>query len=221
MPDYIADSSLYSDQNINEHGLNKSISHKQLFSKSETSNTDLKITTSEGDIVKLSAKSFYNFKSLLYDKKGQVYSDAGTITNHKSYREMTLSSGKSFTFSVTGNLNSEELNDIGKVIGQIDSIMDDMENGNMGNALEKALNMGGYDTVTKFSANLSIKKSYSMVSESIKNKIADVEDNLMKQIKEPVEQIIDHHFKNLLAKKNNNNDQIKSFLEQLQQHLFA
>ncbi|MCK5542146.1 MAG: hypothetical protein KAI40_05600 [Desulfobacterales bacterium] len=219
MSNHLADLSSYTDQNtnhnINENELNKSMMlQKRMLSKSEDVSTDLTIKTSEGDIVKLSTKSFYDFKSLLYDKKGQVYSDAGTITNRASYRAMTLKSGESFTFSVSGNLNAEELKDIEKILGQIDNIIYDMKNGDMGNALEKALGMGGYDTVSGFSADLSVKKSYSMISEKIQNKIADLKDDFMKKAKEPIEQLLNHHFKDLLKKQDN---PINAFLAQLQQ----
>ena len=101
MSNHLADLSSYTDQNtnhnINENELNKSMMlQKRMLSKSEDVSTDLTIKTSEGDIVKLSTKSFYDFKSLLYDKKGQVYSHAGTITNRASYRAMTLKSGERF-----------------------------------------------------------------------------------------------------------------------------
>ena len=222
MHDHLTDLSSYSDhnvnQNINDNELNKSMMQKRMFSKSENVSTDLTIKTSEGDIVKLSTQSFYDFRSLLYDKKGQVYSDAGTITNRISYREMTLKSGESFTFSVSGHLNAEELKDIEKIVRQIDNIIHDMKKGDMGNAIKKALNMGRYDTISGFSADLSVTKSYSMISEKIQNKIAEIEDDLMKKAKQPIEQLIKHHFKDLLKEQTKKLDPISAFLELLQLH---
>ena len=220
MSNHLADLSSYPDQNmnqnINDNELNKSMMlQKSILSKSENSSANLTITTSEGDIVKLSAQSYYDFKSLLYDRKGQVYSDAGTITNQTSYREMTLESGQNFTFSVEGHLNAEELDDVEKIIGQIDNILHHMEKGDMDKALKKALTMGGYDTVSRFSADLSVKKSYSMIAEKIQNSISAAEENMMKRIKKPVQQLIDHHFKNLLEEQGN---PFKTFLEQLGLH---
>ncbi|MCK5312423.1 MAG: hypothetical protein KAJ62_09940 [Desulfobacteraceae bacterium] len=222
MQDHLTDLSSYSDQNINqninENVLNKSMMQKRLLCRSEDVSTDLTIKTSEGDIVKLSTNSFYDFKSLLYDKRGQIYSDAGTITNQTTYREMTLKSGQSFTFSVSGNLNAEEMKDIKKIIGQIDNIVHHMKKGNMDKAIKKALKMGGYDTVSKFSADLSVKKSFSMISETIQNSIGAVEEKLMKKIKKPVNQLLNHHFKDLLKRQDKQLDPISAFLEQLQQH---
>ena len=221
MHDHLTDLPSYSDknvnQNLNENELGKSMMQKRMLSKSENVSTDLTIKTSEGDIVKISTNSFYDFKSLLYDKKGQVYSDAGTITNKISYREMTLNSGESFTFSVSGNLNAAELKDIEKIVRQIDNIIHDMKKGDMGNAIKKALKMDGYDTISGFSADLSVKQSYSMISQ-IQNSIADIKDDLMKKAKEPIEQLINYHFKDLLEKQDKRVDPIKAFLEQLQQH---
>ncbi len=223
MSNHLADLSSYIDQsinqNINDNELNKSMMlQRSMLSKSENSSANLTITTSEGDIVKLSSQSYYDFKSLLYDKKGQVYSDAGTITNQTSYREMTLKSGQSFTFSVEGHLNEQELNDVEKIVGQIDNILHHMEKGDMDNALKKALKMGGYDTVSGFSADLSVKKSYSMIAEKIQSSVSTAEENMMKRIKEPVQQLIDHHFKNLLKEQSRNLDPVKAFLEQLELH---
>ncbi len=186
MSDHLTDLSSYFDhitnQNIeNGNEQSNSIMQKRMLSRSEDINTNLTIKTAQGDIVQLSTNSFYDFKSLLYDKKGQVYSDAGLITNRESYRQMTLASGESFTFSVEGHLNAQELNDVEKIVRQIDNIIFDMKKGDMGNALKKALDMGGYDSISKFSANLSVKKSYSMVTEKIQNRIADVKDDLVKK----------------------------------------
>ncbi|MCK5099551.1 MAG: hypothetical protein KAR45_15695 [Desulfobacteraceae bacterium] len=221
MHDHLTDLSSYSDknvnQNLNENELGKSMMQKRMLSKSENVSTDLTIKTSEGDIVKLSTNSFYDFKSLLYDKKGQVYSDAGTITNKISYREMTLNSGESFTFSVSGNLNAAELKDIEKIVRQIDNIIHDMKKGDMGNAIKKALKMDGHDTISGFSADLSVKQSYSMISQ-IQNSINEIEDDLIKRAKQPIEQLINYHFNDLLEKQDKRVDPIKAFLEQLQQH---
>lgn len=223
MYNQLTDLSSYSDhnsnhninQNINENELGRSMMYKRMLSKSENVSTDLTIKTSEGDIVKISAQSFYDFKSLLYNKKGQVYSDAGTITNQTSYREMTLASGESFTFSVAGHLNAEELKDIEKIVKQIDNIIHDMKKGDMGNAIEKALNMGGYNTISGFSADLSVKQSYSMISQ-IQNKIADIDKDLLKRIKKPVEQLFAHYFQDMLEKQDKKLAPINAFLEQLQ-----
>jgi hypothetical protein len=225
MYNQLTDLSSYSDQtinhsispNTNESELGKSIMHKRMLSKSENISTSLTIKTAEGDIVQLSTNSFYDFKSLLYNRKGQIYSNAGIITNQENYRQMTLTSGESFTFSVKGHLNAEELNDIEKIVKQIDHIIYDMKQGDMDNAIKKALNMGGYDTISGFSADLSVKQSYSMISQ-IQNKIADIEENLLKRIKEPVEQLFAHHFQDLSGKQDKRLDPINIFLEQLQQH---
>ncbi len=222
MSDHLTDLSSYFDQNIspssNENESSNSIMQKRMLSQSENVNTNLTIKTAQGDIVRLSTNSFYDFKSLLYDKKGQVYSDAGLITNRESYRQMTLTAGESFTFSVKGHLNAEELDDIEIIVQQIDTIVSDMKKGDMGNAIEKALDMGGYDTISSFSANLSVKKSYSMITEKIQKRIADIEDDLIKKAKEPITQLIHHHFKEVLDKQEKSSNPINAFLEQLQQH---
>jgi hypothetical protein len=217
MTDHIADPSYNSDQNISQNIYDNEL-NKNILTKSENVSTDLTIKTSEGDIVKLSTQSFYDFKSLLYDQRGRVYSDAGTITNQISYREMTLESGESFTFSVEGNLNEQELDDIKKIVGQIDSIVHHMKNNNMDKALEKALTMGNFDTVSSFTADLNVKRSYSMISETVQNKIAQTEDNLRKNLKKPIRQLVDHHFKNLLKEHEKIADPFSAFLEQLRQH---
>ncbi len=238
-----ADLSSYLDnntsQNVQDQALSKSMMHRKMLSVSEDVNTDLTIKTSEGDIVKLSTTSFYAFKSLLYDKKGRIYSDAGMITNRETYRQMTLASGENFTFSVAGDLNEQELNDIKKIVKQIDFIINDMKQGDMDNAVEKALSMGGYDTVSGFSADLSVKQSYSMVSETMiqekkyipemnllekadklaekmRKKLDNMEETLLKRAQQPIDQLFGHHFKNFWDNQDKRLNPINAFLEQLQ-----
>ncbi len=54
-----------------------------------------------------------------------------------------------------------------------------------------------------------------MIAEKIQNSISAAEENMMKRIKKPVQQLIDHHFKNLLEEQGN---PFKTFLEQLGLH---
>ncbi len=80
----------------------------------------------------------------------------------QNQREITLTSGESFSFSVTGNLNEKELVDIENIVKGIDGIISEMARGNMNDAVKKALSMGHYDTVSMYLANISYRKSYAI-----------------------------------------------------------
>lgn len=134
---------------------------REALQASESKNLELSLTTKEGDTVTLSTDSFMDFASLSYDKNGKISNGYETASAALSYREMTLTSGSQFTFSVQGSLSEDELDDIENIVNTLDEVMYDMSTGEMGEAMAKALEMGeGYDTVSEFSADLSYSSSY-------------------------------------------------------------
>ncbi|MFO7748752.1 MAG: hypothetical protein R6V54_01530 [Desulfobacteraceae bacterium] len=130
-------------------------------SSSFSKNVDLAIKTREGDIVTLNASSFSDFEAFSYDEKGRVGSGSQAQSSAVSHRSMSLSSGSSFSFSVQGELSEEELDDIQSILKTIDKIVADMGADNMDEAFETARSMGGYDTVSRFTADLETTRSYT------------------------------------------------------------
>lgn len=135
---------------------------QQSLSLSRTENVDLAIKTRDGDIVTLKLNSFSELESFSYDSKGKVNSENSEVSSTLSHRSMSLNSGSSFTFSVQGDLSREELDDIEEIVKTIDDIVADMASNNMDEAVETALGMGGYETVSQFTADLRTTSSYRM-----------------------------------------------------------
>lgn len=131
------------------------------ISAEESLNAGLTIQTKEGDIVTLSANSYAKLDAYSYNSKGVVQTEDGRAVVKQNYREMTLASGESFSFSVIGDLSEEELEDIEAIVEDIDEIIDEMAQGDMDDAVALALGMGGYESVSAFSADISYERSYS------------------------------------------------------------
>lgn len=137
---------------------------EQSVKYNENLDTDLVLETKEGDKVTLSTNSYSRLDAYLYDSKGMVQTKDGTALYSESIREITLSSGQSFSFSVEGNLSEAELEDIESLLQGLDDVIYEMKQGDMFGAVDEALEMGGYDSVSSFEANISYQQSYQMSS---------------------------------------------------------
>jgi hypothetical protein len=138
---------------------------KQSFSAYESLDAGLTIKTNEGDLVTLSSNTFSKLDTSLYNSKGVLQTDAGKVMVTQNQRQITLASGESFTFSVEGNLSEEELKDVEAIVKGIDEVISEMAEGDMEDAVDAALSMGGYDSIAAYSADITYEKSYSMASE--------------------------------------------------------
>ena len=125
---------------------------------------DLSLKTREGDLVTINATSFSELEAFAYDQTGQMVNGGASSTSRFSSRTMTLETGSSFTFSVNGDLSDQELDDIEQLLGGLDRVLGKMASGDMDGAVETALGMTGYDTVSSFSADLSMEKSYTVAT---------------------------------------------------------
>ncbi|MCP4671789.1 MAG: hypothetical protein GY857_10850 [Desulfobacula sp.] len=138
---------------------------KQSISAYESLDAGLTIETKEGDLVTLTSSSYTQLDAHMYDSRGIVQTESGRAMVTQNTREITLVSGESFSFSVVGDLNEAELADIESIVKSIDEIIDEMVQGDMDGAVDRALSMGGYDTVSMYAADLSHAKSYQMTSQ--------------------------------------------------------
>lgn len=130
----------------------------------ENQSTDLVLETKEGDKVTLSANNFSHLDAYTYDSMGVVRTESGEAAYAMSLSEITLASGKSFTFSVEGELSEEELADIGSLLKGLDGVITEMVQGDMDEAFSKAMELGTYDSVSSYEANLSYEMSYERMS---------------------------------------------------------
>ncbi len=136
------------------------------MSARESMDAGLTIKTKEGDIVTLTSNTFAQLDSFQYNSRGVLNTDTGTAMVSQNHREVSLTTGERFSFSVVGDLSDEELLDIEAIVKGIDGIISEMAEGDMNGAVDKALSMGGYDSVSMYSADITHKKSYEMVSQT-------------------------------------------------------
>jgi len=165
---------------------------KQSLNTYESLDAGLTIRTKEGDLVTLSTSSFSQVDSYMYNAKGMVRSESGTAVGIQNHREITLSTGESFSFTVVGDLNEEELADIEAIVKGIDDIIVEMTEGDMEEAVTLALSMGSYESVSQYSANITHKTSYEMRSEELYSTMPELpepsivdEDSIFPIIEEP------------------------------------
>ena len=125
----------------------------------------LTIKTKEGDRITLTSTAYSELDAFMYNSKGVLLTPSGKTINTQNQREITLVSGERFSFTVEGDLNEEELLDIENIVKGIDEIISEMTEGDMDGAIQKALSMGDYDTISMYSADISHKKYYSVRSE--------------------------------------------------------
>ncbi|MFH1153246.1 MAG: hypothetical protein V1793_05475 [Pseudomonadota bacterium] len=134
---------------------------QQSIEASVSQSVNLTLMTREGDKVTLSSNAVADLQAMTYDRTGKLQGPDTQGAYSMNYRSMTLSSGSQFTFSVSGNLSPEELDDIGSILGSLDEIMGQMTGGNMDKALAAAMAMDGYATVSRFEADLNLSSSVS------------------------------------------------------------
>lgn len=196
---------------------------QRAVSAREQLNAGLTIQTREGDLVTLNASSYNQFDAYSYDRQGVVKTQDGQAMVQQSYREITLASGEAFSFSVSGHLNEEELEDIESIVQDIDQIIEEMTQGDMDDAVAIALEMGGYDEVSSFSADIAYERSYSAavqteavrggleqpeslempeniddpqtggLMDKIAQRLGEMDEKPLDQIRNPIDNLFDHH----------------------------
>jgi len=141
-------------------------SRKQSVNAYASLNTGLTIKTREGDIVTLSSNSFSQLDAFEYNSRGEIRTDSASARASQHTREITLTTGERFSFSVQGDLNEQELADIEAIVKGVDSIAAEVAQGDMDEAFEKAMSMGNYSSVSMYSAEISHQRSYSVSEET-------------------------------------------------------
>jgi hypothetical protein len=139
---------------------------KQAVTATESLKAGLTIQTKEGDIVTLASNSYAQLDAFMYNSQGVLQTADGTVAASVSQRQVTLATGESFSFSVIGDLSEEELADIEDIVKGIDGIIAEMAQGDMAEAVEKAMAMGTYDTVSMYAADISYEKNVAAVVET-------------------------------------------------------
>ncbi len=120
--------------------------------------TGVTIQTREGDVVTLSAGSSAAFTSSEYNSQGIIQAENGTSRAGYHQRTVSLHTSESFSFGVQGDLNEQELADIDAIIQGIDGIIGQMATGNMDEAFSLARDMGGFDSISMYAADISLEQ---------------------------------------------------------------
>lgn len=147
-------------QGFQDAGLSARSERRELSSY-QRMDAGLTIKTREGDIVTLSTSRFSQLNAHEYTSQGTMTSKNGQASARYHERQIELASGESFSFSVQGDLNEQELADIENIISGIDGIIYEMAEGDMDEAVARALSMESYDSVAMYQANLSVARSYA------------------------------------------------------------
>lgn len=137
---------------------------EQSFKSHENLDTDLVIHTKDGDVVTLTSNSYSQMDAYTYDSKGMVQTEEGTAAFSNSYREISLASGKSFSFTVEGDLSNAELKDIDNMLKGLDEVIYDVTTGDMNGAIEGALGLGGFDSFSAFSVDINYQQYVEVTS---------------------------------------------------------
>jgi hypothetical protein len=117
------------------------------FSYQEKKSAAISITTDEGDVITLSSAGRRQADFAL----DYWQDDSSRLMNFTS---KTLAA-ESFSLSVQGDLNDEELNDIASLMENLNNIAGDFFSGNLDEALSGALNIGDMGSVANLSATFS------------------------------------------------------------------
>ena len=151
-------------------------SSSELYVNSYSSlDAGLTIQTREGDVVTLSTTQDSQLEAYEYSSRGIISNKDGYAAASYNVREITLSTGETFSFTVEGDLNEEELEDIESIITGVDNIigemmdgdmMDgDMMEGDMMDAVSEAMRMGYYDSISSYEADITVTSGYAMYSQ--------------------------------------------------------
>ncbi|MCA1795676.1 MAG: hypothetical protein LC660_17730 [Desulfobacteraceae bacterium] len=119
------------------------------------------IKTREGDVVRLSAGTFAQFASSEYNSRGIIRAEDSIVQQNYHQRTISLHTKESFSFSVQGDLNEQELADIDAIIQGIDGIIGQMAAGNMEEAVSQAMGMDTFDSISMYAADISLEQRYA------------------------------------------------------------
>lgn len=156
---------------------------KQSVTATESLNAGLSIQTKDGDLVTLTSSSYSHLDASTYNSKGVLQTGGSSVITQVNQQEVTLASGESFTFSVVGDLSEEELADIEDIVKGIDEIIAEMAEGDMEEAVEKAMEMGSYDSISMYSADISYERTVEAMVET-QTQVAAVESQEAKSLPE-------------------------------------
>ena len=118
----------------------------------------LSLVTAEGDKVTLSTNTVVQGSGVRYNARGIAEGQALTLRGN--VLESEFISQKNVT--IEGNLNEQEIQDIKKVIQQVNGITRDVKSGNINAAVAKGQHLGAGDTIASIQVNIQHAESLSL-----------------------------------------------------------
>jgi len=147
-------------------------------------NSDLSITTADGDIITI---SFSEIKENQFNE--QFNYSAGSDSSQLSYQSSASSYRElNFSYSVEGDLDDEEIHAINSLIEDISKIQKSFFNGNIEKAYEKALTLG-YDEEQLNSFSLDLKLTQTSYVSQAYNEIASYNTPEMAELDQVIKPI--------------------------------
>jgi len=136
--------------------LSSNMLHKGYESYSEAmsqrNEANISFTTAEGDVVTIS-----NYHEQSYSLAAEKW--ASPLQQGMNFTASSLSVD-AFSLSVQGDLNEEELADIQNLMADLTSIAEHFFSGNLGKAMDEALNIGDMGSITQLSASFSYNANW-------------------------------------------------------------
>jgi hypothetical protein len=163
-----------SDSNCaSQKGVTKaSLSETELNAKlSQSSSESITIITAEGDKVTISSSSATQVQLSAYDRSGQICQDGNCVSVKERGVSLSATSAQSYSFSVEGDLNAEELKDIESAVLSFRKVQEKNISGNTSSDPAKEMDFSRFQTLQAFqglaSYNRSLEVSASQKSASL------------------------------------------------------
>jgi ribosomal protein S13 len=140
-------------------------SYQQLrFNALHKESKNITLLTEEGDKVTISALSQFQVRYMMYDYSELIKEKTASFQTEK----LNASSGNAFQMTVEGDLNQEEQADIEKILERMDSLMQDLINGDMEGLMNRAVGIiDGTDTIAGLEAVLQFEQRVEMEQQTI------------------------------------------------------
>lgn len=138
------------------------VTRASVLSASSQKSTDISLLTADGDKVTISANSAFQAGFASYDFRGRLNGHEATLQG----RSLNISSSSSFAIAVEGDLSEEELDDIKKLVGNIEKLGEDFFSRPLADSLSQALSVGeDLDSIVSFEARFSFSQQVSVAHE--------------------------------------------------------
>jgi len=187
---------LNSDVALDNQNIRKASLDTELYT-SNSKNSDLSITTTDGDIVSISFSELQQYAS----KESSQYVEGSNGVSENYNMASSQYHEVNFSYSVEGELDDEEKAAIEALIKDVNSLQKDFFSGNVDQAFEKAFELGfDNEQISNFSMDLQQTKT-SYVSQTY-TEVAEYDEKALPSANKELRPLIDflEQFKQLQEK---------------------